>query len=59
MSTRLTLNLGFEAVAMTVIRYLSSAGETARVSFWYGSPVGTKMTSSSAKSCATSLAATR
>ena len=59
MSTRLTLNRGLEAVAITVIRYLSSAGETARPSFCQGCPVGTKMTSSRPKMCATSLPATR
>jgi hypothetical protein len=34
MSTRLTLNRGLDAVAMTVIRYLSSAGDTDVDSFW-------------------------
>jgi len=59
MSTRLTLNRGLEAVAITVMRYLSSAGETARPSFCQGSPVGTKTTSSRLKMCATSLPATK
>ena len=59
MSTLLTENRGFDAVAITVIRYRSSAADTFRSSFCQGWPVGTKMTSSSAKMCATSLAATR
>ena len=59
MSTRLTLKRGLEAVAITVMRYLSSAGETARPSFCQGWPVGTKTTSSRLKMCATSLPATR
>ena len=57
MSTRLTENRGFDAVAITVIRYRSSAAEAA--SFSSGRPVGTNTTSSSANACATSLAATR
>ena len=36
MSTRPTLNLGLDAVAITVIRYLSSGGSDRPVSFWYG-----------------------
>ena len=59
MSTRLTENRGFDAVAITVIRYRSSAAETSRPSFCQGWPVGTKTTSSSEKKCPTSLAATR
>src|SRR2546423_12933024 len=59
MSTRLTWNRGFDAVAMTVIRYRSSAGLTATSPFCHGCPVGTKTTSSSANRSATSLAATR
>jgi hypothetical protein len=49
MSTRLTENRGLDAVAMTVIRYRSSAAETSRSDFCQGWPVGTKMTSSSLK----------
>lgn len=59
MSTRDTLNCGLEAVAITVIRYRSSAMETSRPFFCHGTPVGTKTTSSSPKRAATSLAATR
>lgn len=36
MSTRLTENRGLEAVAMTVIRYRSSAGLTSRSDFCHG-----------------------
>jgi len=57
MSTRLTVNCGFEAVAITVIRYRSSAGDAPSLSS--GCPVGTNTTSSSENACATSLAATR
>ena len=46
MSTRLTENRGFDAVAITVIRYRSSDGDTFLPSFCHGWPVGTKMTSS-------------
>src|SRR3954470_19394123 len=59
MSTRLTMNRGLEAVAMTVMRYRSSAGLTAKSLFCQGCPVGTKTTSSRPKRSATSLAATR
>ena len=59
MSTRLTVNWGFAAVAMTVIKYLCSAALTWFLAFCHGSPVGTKITSSSLKTLATSLAATR
>ncbi len=59
MSTRLTENRGFDAVAITVIRYRSSAGETSRSSFCHGWPVGTKITSSRSKYACTSLAATK
>ena len=59
MSTRLTENRGFDAVAMTVIRYRSSAGETFRSDFCHGWPVGTKITSSRSKYDCTSLAATK
>ena len=58
-STRLTVKPGLDAVAMTVMRYRSSAGLTSRASFCHGWPVGTKTTSSSSKTLATSLAATR
>src|SRR6185436_10507430 len=47
------------AAAITVIRYRSSDGATFRSSFCHGWPVGTNTTSSSVKTCATSLAATR
>src|SRR3954470_1724239 len=57
MSTRLTENRGLDAVAMTVIRYRSSAGLTARSLFCHGSPVGTKTTSSNPKRPASSLGA--
>ena len=59
MSTRLTVKRGLDAVAMTVIRYRSSGGLTSRSVFCHGCPVGTKTTSSSPNSPATSLAATR
>jgi hypothetical protein len=59
MSTRLTRNRGLDAVAITVIRYRSSAGLTVTSSFCHGCPVGTKTTSSSENLSATSLAATR
>ena len=59
MSVRLTLNRGFDAVAITVIRYRSSAVDTRRSLFCHGWPVGTKTTSSRSKVLATSLAATR
>src|SRR5699024_6498050 len=59
MSTRLTENLGLDAVAITVMRYRSSAGETGRSRVCHGSPVGTKATSRSPNRWATSLAATR
>ena len=59
MSIRLTENRGLDAVAITVIRYRSSDGDTFRSSFCHGWPVGTNTTSSSVKTCATSLAATR
>jgi hypothetical protein len=52
-----TVKRGFEAVAMTVMRYRCSAGLAS--TFMYGVPVGTKTTSSSSKCWATSLAATR
>ena len=44
---------------MTVMRYRSSAALTSRCVFCHGVPVGTKTTSSSEKSAATSLAAER
>ena len=59
MSTRLTENRGLDAVAITVMRYRSSAGLTTVADFCHGWPVGTKITSSSANRSATSLAATR
>src|SRR3954454_2139989 len=59
MSTRLTENRGLLAVAITVIRYRSSAEVTWRPCFCHGSPVGTNTTSSRSKRSATSLAATR
>src|SRR5690242_11398053 len=59
MSTRLTVNRGFEAVAMTVMRYRCSAGVTSTSCLKDGAPVGTKTTSSRSNSAATSLAATR
>ena len=59
MSSLLTENRGFEAVAITVIRYRSSAADTFLSCFCHGWPVGTKTTSSREKMCATSLAATR
>src|SRR4051812_12972625 len=59
MSTRETQNRGFEAVAMTVIRYRSSAADTCRSCFCHGWPVGTKTTSSRSNQACTSLAATR
>ncbi len=58
-STRLTENRGFDAVAMTVIKYRSSAGLTPLPCFCHGLPVGTKTTSSRLNRSATSLAATR
>ena len=58
-STLLTEKRGFEAVAITVIRYRSSAGLTGSPAFCQGWPVGTKTTSSSPYRPATSLAATR
>src|SRR3954453_19819462 len=58
-STRLTLKRGLDAVAITVIRYRSSAAETCRSAFCQGSPVGTKTTSSRLNRLATSEAATR
>ena len=57
MSTRLTVKLGFDAVAMTVISYRAEAAETALLCD--GSPVGTNTTSSSSSDFAASLAATR
>src|SRR4051812_33747612 len=59
MSTRLTVKRGFDAVAMTVMRYRCSAGDTSRYVFCQGWPVGTKTTSSRPNTLATSLAATR
>jgi hypothetical protein len=59
MSTRLTENRGFEAVAITVIRYRSSAAVTLCSLLCQGWPVGTNTTSSRENRCATSLAATR
>ena len=59
MSTRLTENRGLDAVAITVIRYRSSAADTTRSDFCHGWPVGTKITSSRSKYACTSLAATR
>src|SRR5699024_6192001 len=58
-STRETVKRGFDAVAMTVIRYRCSGLVTSSTSFWYGRPVGTKTTSSRSKVAWTSLAATR
>src|SRR5690625_4261053 len=58
-STRETEKRGLEAVATTAIRYRCSARVTARSDLKGCAPVGTKMTSSSANSSATSLAATR
>src|SRR5665647_910717 len=59
MSTRETVNRGFDAVAITAIRYRCSAGVTSGCCLNAGRPVGTKITSSSASSAAASLAATR
>src|SRR5882757_8281827 len=59
MSTRLTENRGSAEVAITVIRYRSSAADTARSVFCHGAPVGTNTTSSRSKRSATSLAATK
>jgi hypothetical protein len=59
MSTRETVNRGFDAVAITVIRYRCSGGATLRADFCQGCPVGTNMTSSRPNQAWTSLAATR
>src|SRR3954463_16504300 len=59
MSTRDTQNRGLDAVAITVMRYRSSAAETCRSCFCQGCPVGTNTTSSSPNQACTSLAATR
>src|ERR1700731_4965983 len=58
MSTRLTENRGFAAVAITVIRYRSSPALTWRF-FCQGCPPGPNPPSSSSNKEATSLAATR
>ncbi|BAS17763.1 hypothetical protein AHiyo8_60660 [Arthrobacter sp. Hiyo8] len=58
-STRLTVKLGLEAVAMTVIKYRCSASLTCLCDFCQGCPVGTKTTSSKRNLAATSLAATK
>ena len=49
-STRLTEKRGLEAVAITVIRYRSSAAETCRL-FCQGWPLGTNTTSSRSNRC--------
>ena len=59
MSTRETVNFGFDAVAITVIRYRSSALVTFLSSLNTGRPVGTNSTSSRSYTHATSDAATR
>src|SRR6478736_6260563 len=58
-STRLTVKRGFEAVAMTVMRYRCSAGLTLWCCLNDGLPVGTNTTSSRSNRAAASLAATR
>src|SRR5690625_2256756 len=58
MSTRETVNRGFDAVATTHMRYRCSAGLRSSC-FPCGFPVGTKTTSSRSNRFATSLAATR
>src|SRR3954468_7945970 len=57
MSTRETVNRGFDAVATTVMRYRCSVEATAAL--WGGMPVGTNTTSSRSNTRCTSLAATR
>src|SRR3954453_22429805 len=59
MSTRDTQKRGFDAVAITVMRYRSSAADTWRSCFCHGCPVGTNTTSSRSNQACTSLAATR
>ena len=59
MSTRDTVNFGFDAVAMTVIRYRSSALVTFLSNLNTGRPVGTKITSSRSYTQDTSEAATK
>src|SRR4051795_1267431 len=59
MSTRDTQKRGFDAVAITVMRYRSSAADTWRSCFCHGWPVGTNTTSSRSNQACTSLAATR
>ena len=59
MSTRDTVNFGLDAVAMTVMRYRSSALVTFLSSLNTGRPVGTKITSSRSYTHDTSEAATK